>query len=160
LPRIPKQVSILHFALTIFMLFAAGLAATVLSAPASGRPLVPAERQYLPYYDMVPPCDDPVVFARIQRRFFDREAEFWNSGLEILGFERVSEIGYKTNGLDYIPRRYCSAWAYFNDAKWRSVFYSLDEDLGIIGYGFGVTWCVEGLDRNDTFAPHCKMVRP
>jgi hypothetical protein len=155
-----KQVSILQFGLSIFMLFAAGLAATALSPPASGRPLVPAERRYLPYYDMVPACDDPAVFERIQGRFHDREAEFWNSGLAIVGFERVTEIGYKTNGLDYIPRRYCSAWAYLNDAKWHSVFYSVDEDLGIIGYGFGVTWCVEGLDRNDAFTPRCKMARP
>ena len=93
-------------------------------------------------------------------RFHDREAEFWNTGLEILGFEKVREIGYKTNGEDYIPRRYCTARAYLNDEKSHQVSYSINEDLGIIGFGFGVEWCVGGLDRNDAYAPNCKMARP
>ena len=38
--------------------------------------------------------------------------------------------------------------------------YSINEDLGIIGFGFGVEWCVGGLDRNDAYAPNCKMARP
>jgi hypothetical protein len=136
----------------------AAAAASVGSA--TGRPLVPAERRYIPYDDVLPACDDPAVFERIQGRFHDREAEFWNTGLEILGFGKVAEIGYKTNGLDYIPRRYCTARAYLNDEKSHQVSYSINEDLGIIGFGFGVEWCVGGLDRNDAYAPNCKMARP
>ena len=124
------------------------------------RPLVPAERRYIPYDGVLPACGDAAVFERIQGRFHDREAEFWNTGLEILGFEDVKEIGYKTNGEDYIPRRYCTARAYLNDEKPRQVSYSINEDLGIIGFGFGVEWCVAGLDRNDAYAPNCKMARP
>jgi len=129
--------------------------------PVAARPLVPAERRYIPYNNLVPACGDPAVFERIQGRFHDREAEFWNTGLEILGFYEVSEIGYKTNGEDYIPRRYCIARAYLNDGKKpHQVSYSINEDLGIIGFGFGVEWCVGGLDRNDAYAPNCKMARP
>lgn len=127
---------------------------------AAARPLVPAERRYIPYDNNVPACDDPAVFERIQGRFRDREAEFWNTGLEIVGFSQVREIGYKTNGEDYIPRRYCVAQAYLNDERPRQLSYSINEDLGIIGIGFGVEWCVAGLDRNDAYAPHCKMARP
>ncbi|HUI19634.1 MAG TPA: hypothetical protein VLZ74_01125 [Methylocella sp.] len=128
---------------------------------AAARPLVPAERRYIPYSGVLPACDDPAVFERIQGRFHDREAEFWDTGLEIVGFEEVREIGYKTNGEDYIPRRYCIARAYLNDEKKpRQVSYSINEDLGIIGFGFGVEWCVAGLDRNDAYAPKCKMARP
>jgi hypothetical protein len=129
-------------------------------AAVAARPLVPAERRYIPYDDTVPACDDPAVFERIQESFRGREAEFWNTGLEIAGFAEVKEIGYKTNGLDYIPRRYCVARAYLNDAQPRQVSYLISEDLGIIGLGFGVDWCVAGLDRNDAYAPNCKMARP
>jgi hypothetical protein len=141
-------------------LFAAVLAITPFGV-AHARPLVPAERRYLPYTGVLPACDDPAVFERIQGRFHDREAEFWNTGLEILGLVEVKEIGYKTNGEDFIPRRYCTAQAYLNDEKKaRQLSYSINEDLGVIGFGFGVEWCVSGLDRNDAYAPDCKMARP
>jgi len=136
-------------------------AAAFVLSPAGARPLVPAERRYSPYEDAVPACDDPFVVQRISWNFRHREDEFWDSGLEILGFGEVREIGYKTNGLDYIPRRYCSARALLNDLKKpHQVFYAIAEDLGIIGIGFGVEWCIVGLDRNDAYAPNCKMARP
>ena len=148
----------LSFLLTVAAwLFAAG----TVFGDVCARPLVPAERRYLPYDSALPACGDPAVFERIQGRFHDREAEFWNTGLEILSFDNVKEIGYKTNGEDYIPRRYCIARAFLNDEKnSHQVSYSISEDLGIIGFGFGVEWCVSGLDREDAYAPHCKMARP
>ncbi len=127
---------------------------------AAARPLVPAEDRYIPYTGHLPACDDPAVFERIQSRFYARESEFWKSGLAIVGFDQVREIGFRSNGLDYIPRRYCVARAFMNDANLREVSYSVDEDLGIIGFGFDVEWCVSGLDRLNAFAPGCKMARP
>ncbi len=158
---IVRQISSVPFAVRILTVCAAVLAAAGAPlGPAAARPLVPAERRYIPYDGVLPACDDPAVFERIQWRFHDREAEFWNTGLQILGFGKVKEIGYKTTGEDYIPRRYCSARVYLNDEKSRQVFYSINEDLGILGFGFGVEWCVGGLDRNDAYAPNCTMARP
>lgn len=127
---------------------------------AVARPLVPAERRYLPYDGVLPACDDAAPLERIQSRFRDRESEFWRTGLEIVAFDQVKEIGYRSNGLDYIPRRYCQARVYMNDEKLRSVSYSIDKDLGFIGIDFGVEWCIAGLDRLDAYAPNCKMARP
>jgi hypothetical protein len=124
------------------------------------RPLVPAEERYLPYRIELPACGDSGVADYIQTHFREREEEFWKSGLEIIGFEQTDEIGFRTTGLDYIPRRYCVARAYMNDSKIRSVSFSIGEDLGIIGFGWGVEWCVAGLDRNNADAPNCKMARP
>ncbi len=127
----------------------------------ASRPLVPAERRYSPYDSAtLPACDDPAPLNEIQSRFHDRESEFWKTGLEIVGFERVKEIGFRSNGLDYIPRRYCQARVQMSDSKERVVSYSIDEDLGIFGFGFGVNWCVDGLDRSNSDAPNCKMARP
>ncbi len=137
------------------------LAASSLLFPVLARPLVPAERRYAPYDGVLPACGDPAVTERISWNFYQREAEFWDSGLAIAGFGDVREIGYKTNGLDYIPRRYCSARAFLNDLKEpHRVYYAISDDLGIIGVGFGVEWCIAGLDRYDAFAPNCKMARP
>lgn len=131
-----------------------------LSFAALARPLVPAEQRYDYYWEQLPSCADPRVLARIQARFHDRESEFWRSGLEILGVDEIRETGLRSNGLDYIPRRYCVARAYLNDQSARPVAYSVIEDMGIIGWGFGVDWCVTGLDRNYADAPNCKMTGP
>lgn len=124
------------------------------------RPIVPAERRYDFYEGALPNCADPQVFERIQSRFRERESEFWQSGLEIVSFDGPREIGLRSNGLDYIPRRYCVARAYFNDQSFRDVSYSIVEDQGVIGWSFGVDWCVSGLDRNYAAAPNCQLDRP
>ncbi|MBV8473029.1 MAG: hypothetical protein JO107_13205, partial [Hyphomicrobiales bacterium] len=36
----------------------------------------------------------------------------------------------------------------------------IGENLGIIGWGYGVEWCVVGLDRNLAYAPECTSLRP
>ena len=44
--------------------------------------------------------------------------------------------------------------------KSRTVIYDIGEGLGIIGLGYGVEWCVVGLDRNLAYAPACSSLRP
>ncbi len=127
---------------------------------ASARPLVPAERRYEPFDSVLPACDDLAPLNEILTRFHERESEFWRTGLEIAAFENIREIGFRSNGLDYIPRRYCQAQVILNDAKVRAVSYAISKDLGGIGDIFGIEWCVVGLDRNDAYAPNCKMARP
>jgi hypothetical protein len=141
-------------------ILALALAATAFSGAVDARPLTPAEQRDSAYSGRLPACDDPAVLSRIQSRFSEREATYWKSGLEIAGYDRVREIGWRSPGLDYIPRRYCTARAHMNDERARQVSYWIGEDLGMIGWGFGVEWCVHGLDRNYAFAPGCKMARP
>jgi hypothetical protein len=143
--------------------FLALLAASLLGfgqSPVSARPIVPAERRYSPFEGILPPCHDAAVLDRIRSRFADREKEFWSTGLLILRFDKINEVGYRSNGLDHIPRRYCAGQVILNDQRARSVTYSIAEDQGAIGFTFGVDWCVGGLDRLDAYAPHCTMARP
>ena len=141
-----------------------GLAATLLALTAANaalaRPIVPAEQRYLDYSGELPPCDDPGVLSRISSRFSQKESEYWNSSLQILDYDRIKAIGIRPWGLDHIPRTFCVARARFNDQSIHEVSYSIAEDLGIIGFGYGVEWCVSGLDRNYAYAPDCKMARP
>jgi hypothetical protein len=126
----------------------------------SARPLVPAENRHSPYTGALPACDDPGVLGFVQDRFHQTQSEYWTSGLQIVGWDRVYEIGYRTTGLDYIPRRYCGAEALMNDQKTRAVSYWIGEGFGIIGTGWGVEWCVVGLDHNYADALNCKQARP
>jgi hypothetical protein len=137
------------------------LAASAGAIPqAAARPLVPAERRYEPFDSVLPACDDAAPLNEILARFQERESEFWRTGLEIAAFAHIREIGFRSNGLDYIPRRYCEARVILNNSKVSSVSYSISKDLGGIGDTFGIEWCIAGLDRMDAFAPNCKMARP
>jgi len=137
-------------------------AASLVTAPrADARPMTPAERRDMPLSPDMPGCADPMVLARISSRFDAREWKFWDSGLSITGFDRVAEIGYRTNGLDYVPRRYCTARAIFSDGAMRKVTYAIASDLGWLGVlGYGVDWCVDGLDRNHAYGAGCRAARP
>ena len=113
------------------------------------------------------PATAPAVLKRRQKmestitgKFADREAQFWESGLTIVDYDRVSEIGLRSTGLDLIPRRYCIARVRLNNGAVSTVSYNIAEDLGTIGFGFNVVWCVEGLDREMSFGPACKTARP
>jgi len=142
------------------------LAALAVSGLAQSRaepvrdPNPPAEQRLLPYPGQLPACADSFVFGEIASAFAHRESEYWGSSLAIVNFDRVSETGYRTNGPSFIPRRYCQGEAVFNDGQKRRVVYNIGEALGFIGVGYGVTWCVEGLDRDHAFSPKCRAAGP
>lgn len=138
----------------------ATIAATPTLFTAQARQITPAEKRHSPYTGAVPRCGDPAVLNRIQSRFSQRETTYWHTGKEILRFYRARQVGYRSNGADFIPKRYCTVRARFNDGRKRRVTYSIGEDLGMAGFGWGVEWCVHGLDYNRGFAPNCKMARP
>ena len=142
---------------------AIGLAVSSLVAQAiatQARPIEPAERRLLPFTGQVAACDDSSVISAIRERFQIRESHNWSSGLKLLGVDRIADKGYRTDGYDLIPRRYCEARVAFNDQKFRHMIYWIGESQGFAGYGFGVEWCIQGLDRNYAFGPACQAARP
>jgi hypothetical protein len=141
-----------------FLLICAGAASLSIGA-ASARPLMPAEDRFIPYSGDLPSCDDWWMLNQITWAFNSHEPEF-NSSLELQGFQRIGEVGHRTNGPDLIPRRYCAARALFNDGRVREVKYNLIERGGFVGFGTGVEWCVVGLDRNHVYSPACSGVGP
>lgn len=138
----------------------AALGVAAASVPADARPITPAERRVQPYTGDLPGCNDEALLQRISSRFVQAERKYWSSGLEILGYEKVRETAYRSNGLDFIPRRYCHATAVMNDGKVRQVVYAIAESQSIIGWGPGVEWCIVGLDRNYAWGRSCMAARP
>jgi hypothetical protein len=134
----------------------------VATLPASARPQIPAEKRYEPYTGQIPQCDDPAVLSRIQSTFAEKESTYWASTIELVAIERPRQVALRPWGIDHTPRRYCQATAITNEPapphrpRTRAVHYSVIEGGGFIGLGFGVEWCVNGLDRNLAYAPHCK----
>ena len=104
--------------------------------------------------------DCAAALSTISSQFQEKESTFWNSALQITGFDRVQETAFRPWASDNIPRRYCSAKAMLNDGKLRQVNYSIIEDGGLAGYGQGVEWCVVGLDRDWAYNPACRAAKP
>ncbi len=140
----------------------AAVVSTILAMGAANAAgvVVPNANRYAPFSETLPNCGDPGVLDRIRDRFAQKEIEYWSSSLTIGNIDRIAEIGYRANGLAYIPRRYCVARAAMNDGRLRTVEYQVQADLGIIGWTFGVEWCVVGLDRDFAYAPACSALRP
>ncbi len=122
--------------------------------------ITPAEKRWAPYSGVLPASDDPGVLSTISGTFAEKESEYWNSSLQIGGYDRIREIGFRANGLAYIPRRYCVARATLSDMRTRLVVYQVQEHMGFASFGDGVEWCVVGLDRNLAYAPSCSALRP
>lgn len=112
-----------------------------------------------PRYDGVLPACEAALDV-IAQRFAQKEGRFWNSNLQILGFDRVRETAFRPWAEQTVPRRYCSAVAQVSDGRNHTVHYAIIEDAGMIGMFWGVEWCVVGLDRNWAYNPACKMARP
>ena len=140
---------------------ALGAFAQAACAPALARPMVPLENRHMPYATDMPTCDDSSVLGRISSRFSSRE-DYWESGLSISGFTGIVEVGYRSDGLDFLARRYCMGSALLSNGKARKVTYAIGgSDQGWLGIaGFGVEWCIDGLDRNLAYGADCRAARP
>jgi hypothetical protein len=120
----------------------------------------PAETRLTPYSGNLAACSSSEVISHFTSQFGAREAEYWQSGLSIVAVDRVSEIGFRTWGHDFIPRRYCSARVLLNNNRFAKVDYAIRDRLGLFMWGWDVDWCVIGLDRHKSYAPECRMARP
>ena len=128
----------------------------------------PAEARWAIFSSDLPACDNPSVLSIITGRFSEAENTYWGGQSAIGAFDRVKEIGFRSNGLAYIPRRYCVARAMMDDPraappierKPTTVIYDVTADAGIIGFTWGVEWCVVGFDREHAYEPACDVLRP
>lgn len=141
-------------------LLALALAVSCLAGIAAAHETVPAEQRVIPYAGDIPLCGDPSVLARISTNFAEKEAKFWNSNLTLVEYARIQPLAWRPWGLEQIPRRYCTATVTASDGRHHRIDYSVREDLDFIGNGWGVEFCVTGLDRNLAYSPACRMARP
>ena len=131
------------------------------AAAQAGGYITPSEKRWSPLWATgLPACDDSGVLSWITSSFGGKESEYWNSSLQIAGYDRIREVGFRANGVAYIPRRYCIARATLSDASTHMVIYQIGDQLGFASFSDGVEWCVAGLDRNLAYAPSCAVLRP
>ena len=93
--------------------------------------------------------------AQISSKFGQKEGEFWNSNLEIVGIDRVTRGRVPAVAARRRRSRAGSATALpaSPTARATPIHYSILENSGWLGVGWGVEWCVVGLDRNWAYNP-------
>ncbi len=121
---------------------------------------IPAENREYPYDARLPACEDTSVTGLISSRFAQREQNYWNNTLTMVDVTHIRTVAFRPNGSDLIPRRYCHATVLFSDHKKRGVDYIIVEDASIIGWTWGVEWCVAGLERHLSYDGRCRAARP
>jgi hypothetical protein len=132
-------------------------------AQGSGPLRMPAENWTIPYSgspSAIPACTDASVQSKIVSRFSETESTYWKSSLTIVSFDKVHPIAFRPWGLDYIPRLFCTGEVTTSDGRKRGINFIVGEETGMSGFGWGVEWCVQGLDRQRSYAPACTMARP
>ena len=141
-------------------LFIAFLTGSFFPLEASALERELAERREYPYTANLPACEDQAVTSLVASRFAGREADYWKTGLRIDLIDHIKTVGFRPNGPDLIPRRYCTATVVTSDQRKRRMDYIIVEDAGIIGWSYGVDWCISGLDRNYAYDGRCRAARP
>jgi hypothetical protein len=142
---------------------------------AAHQPSVTAERRTSPFDAQVKLCNDETVLNDIKERFATRESRDWKTNLQITSIHHVRSIGFRSNGHDLIPRRFCSARATLSNGKAHALTFNISEDGGFSGWhgsyfwgywkfptasSYHLEWCISGLDRHNTYAPGCAAARP
>jgi hypothetical protein len=128
--------------------------------PANALPRIKAEHREYAYDAVLPECKDGAVTGLIAKRFAERETNFWASSLVVNEVSQIKQSGFRPNGFDLIPRRYCTASVRLSNHKKHRLDYIIVEDAGIIGLNYGVEWCISGLDRNYAYDGGCRAARP
>ncbi|MGH6672316.1 MAG: hypothetical protein ACRECV_10145 [Xanthobacteraceae bacterium] len=108
----------------------------------------------------MPACDYAPALDEIVADFHTKEARFWNSELKIVGIEDIRQTAYLPWAAQSIPRRFCSGTALINDGARHAIYYSIASGTGMIGAGWGVNFCVVGLDRDWAYNPACRAAKP
>lgn len=141
------------------------VACLVASALASGRAEAEENRSFYASPHRVAPwqgpaCDAPAVAERLIGRFNETQLEYWPAPLRMAAVVHAREVATRQWDPPIIATRFCNATAYFDDGTRRELVYWLRSEQGFAGVGWGLQYCVRGVDQHMAYAPACRMLRP
>lgn len=58
-----------------------------------------------------------------------------------------------------IARRYCAATVDLSDGHSRKIWYLIEDNMGLVGFGDNVEFCVAGFDRWKVYNGACRVLR-
>lgn len=145
------------FALVLVAAFAAPLPASAQGIRFPWYPLV--DNPDIGQLHRIPLCADPGLAGRVVNQFNDVERTYWNGQHTLVSLAGMFENGFHPARDDKVARRWCRGIALFADGAQRQIVLELSADTGFVGIGYGLAYCIQGLDRHWTYAPNCRVLR-
>jgi hypothetical protein len=106
-------------------------------------------------------CEDPHILAKIVDRFHHQTRNVPHlPDVDITDFRKIHEhryLPYRDNWP--IARRYCGATAELSDGRARTIWYLIEDGMGLAGMGDNVEFCVSGFDRWMVYNGRCRILR-
>jgi hypothetical protein len=103
-------------------------------------------------------CDNPGVLKTIDARF---DHAFLNK--DTIAIESISKVHQHRliNATERSPiaRRYCGAVATMSDGRDRTMWYLIEDGMGLAGIGDNVEFCVSGIDQMKAYDGRCRVLK-
>lgn len=106
-------------------------------------------------------CEDPHIVAKIVDRFRYQAFNVHHlPGLRISELRDIHEHRYLPYSEDWpIARRYCGGTVDLSDGRSRTIWYLIEDGMGLAGMGDNVEFCVSGFDRWMVYNGRCRVLR-
>lgn len=138
---------------------AEGLVALALAAsPAAAADLGAYRAEELGTAVAAGECADPGVLGHIIRNFAWAERHTWGRGFEMAALENP-RFRYDDLAPTMIPKRRCMAEALMTNGVRGTVYYQIEERMGLASIGRGISYCVVGLDPWHIYDEACRTLR-
>ncbi|WP_274629386.1 hypothetical protein [Arvimicrobium flavum] len=139
------------------LIVAACVAGCFAGAP---RPALSADVPVVTHYGDTGPCADARVLGRITNKFRYQVRHVPHlPDVAIVEFRGIHQHRYEPRTEEWpIGRRYCGATAMLSNGHDRTIWYLIEEGMGIIGIGNNVEFCVSGFDRWYVYNGHCRVL--
>jgi hypothetical protein len=103
-------------------------------------------------------CDNSGVLKTIDTRFdhaFLNKDTIAIDSIDKVHQHRLEEATERSP----IARRYCGAVATMSDGKERTMWYLIEDGMGLAGMGDNVEFCVSGLDPMKAYDGRCRVLK-
>ena len=108
----------------------------------------------------IPACSSSRVVAKIVSRFNQTERLYWSHrGLKMVELSRVHHHRGKGYLDSPLHRHRCHATAEFSDGRKRKINFLIEQHAGFAGVGWGVEYCVTGLDPWHYYDGYCRSIK-
>ena len=104
-------------------------------------------------------CADPKILARIMERFAWAEEHTWHRGFIMAALTNPRLRYPALDGPSLIAHVHCMADASMTNQTERTVYYTVEAEMGFASIGKGVDFCVLGLDPWHVHDYACRTVR-